>query len=454
MECIRVVVSTGRETGHQRAAITAMAKLRSMGFRGVFDIQCNDKVGAELINSQTGHLYINTTPLVSQQLITMIPELASTPPTPQGTRVVPTLGTVTLSSLPFNYETAKGLTLPPADLVVSAGNDRSSYDTSVFNGKSYIGLQPTDWHMGSNLVVDQDGILTTLPTAQIMRLSSETSSRLPDISSTKPSDVEKRVLKAATSPNVNTQLVYGLYPGQAFNIDLGSLSDTGHLDQEIEMKRIIEAHLELAKKTGKASLLLLPQPPTASFPDPHLHVVSLQEKELDPTLLQPGNVIVAYTGSLQQPIFDYLMLQETNLPPVIEGCNARERCESVGRPFIHGAGMYDSLKQYSVPSGRGQKLHTLASRCLELGDPQNVPALVQYMEGILDPTSPLHTYHQERRAEFLKRPDAMETAFDALGIEYNKHIAAARKASDPSHALSAVQTEPLRKEEEAPSRTA
>ena len=43
-----------------------------------------------------------------------------------------------------------------------------------------------------------------------------------------------------------------------------------------------------------------------------------------------GDVVVAYTGRLQQTVFDHLMLRGTTLPPV-EGCNSRETCESAGR---------------------------------------------------------------------------------------------------------------------------
>lgn len=110
----------------------------------------------------------------------------------------------------------------------------------------------------------------------------------------------------------------------------------------------------------------------------------------------------------------------TTLPPVIEGCNSREACESAGRAFIHGSGKHDHLKQYEVRLGDKQELHAQASLCLEQGDPRYVPQLVQYMEESLTFNPELIAYHEQRRKAFFRRPDACEVALNALGIKYEK----------------------------------
>ena len=125
------------------------------------------------------------------------------------------------------------------------------------------------------------------------------------------------------------------------------------------------------------------------------------------------------------------MLQGTTLPPVIEGCNSRETCESAGRPFIHGSGKHDHLKQYDVRSGDKQELHTKASLCLEQGDSQYVPQLVRYMEESLTSNPELMAYHAQRKEAFFIRPDACEVAFEALGMEYLKPSLAEKKV--PTH---------------------
>ena len=102
------------------------------------------------------------------------------------------------------------------------------------------------------------------------------------------------------------------------------------------------------------------------------------------------------------------MLSGTTLPPVIEGCNSREVCESFGRPYIYGSGKHSPLKQYTVLLSDKQRLQTQASRCLQTGDRACLPELSQYMKESLSQDKTLQTYHQQRQAAFLARPDACE----------------------------------------------
>lgn len=78
-------------------------------------------------------------------------------------------------------------------------------------------------------------------------------------------------------------------------------------------------------------------------------------------------IIMAYTGMLPSNTFNYLMLKKTKLPPVVEGNNARELCESFGRPYLHGGRIYDDFKCYDVHVDylNTQELHCAASRCLK-----------------------------------------------------------------------------------------
>ena len=443
MDLIRVVVNTGRGFGHQRAAITLMQKLREMGFKGTFDIQCNDRLGSNLFNTKTGEKYVNNEPLVRCQLIGMIPGFESSKPNGDGVRIVAGLGAVKISSLPDNYSSMGKLELPEADLAVCAAED-SNYNNEntkakTFNAVSYIGLEPTDWHQGSCFVTDQDGVVTQLPSASIMRLSSVATSQLPDISSIVLSATEQRILNITSGAEINSQLVYGLYPAMHFSAELRVMKETGNLDEAIEMQRIVEANLSLSQKTGKSSILLLPQGVAldAYFirkvkgGNDNIHFVDLTKCDVDMRAYKAGDVIVAYTGHLQQTFFDHLMLKGTTLPPVIEGCNSRETCESAGRSFIHGSGKHDQLKHYDVRSGDKQKLHAQASLCLEKGNLEYVPQLTQYMEeSLASNPSELMTYHQQRKEAFFKRPDACETAFNALGIKYSKPSLAEEKPNN------------------------
>ncbi|KTD72720.1 hypothetical protein [Legionella tucsonensis] len=430
MTLIRVVVNTGRGFGHQRASITLMQKLREMGFKGIFDIQCDDRLGATLMNTKTRKIYRNEEPLVSRQLIGMISRFESANPNREGVRIVTGLGAVKISSLPHDYTSRDNLELPEVDLAVCAAEDKSIQEedkkTKMFNAASYIGLEPTDWHQGSCFVTDQDGIVTELPPASAMRLSSAAASQLPDISSITLSAIEQRIIDITSNTGINSQLVYGLYPEKHYSTESGGIKETGNLDEVTEMQRIVDANLLLSQKTGQPSILLLPQKIAldADFigivkgKNDNIHLVDLTKDDLDIGVFKAGDVVVAHTGLLQQTVFDHLMLQGTTLPPVIEGCNSRESCESFGRPFIHGSGKHDPLKQYEVEAGDKLQLHTKASLCLEQGDPKYVPQLVQYMEESVASNRELMAYHAQRREAFFKRPDACEVAFNALGIKY------------------------------------
>jgi hypothetical protein len=65
-----------------------------------------------------------------------------------------------------------------------------------------------------------------------------------------------------------------------------------------------------------------------------------------------------------------------------------------------------------------QELHSKASLCLQQGDKENSPQLVDYMRRSIEKSSDLMKYNRERREAFLKRPDACEVALSALGIKY------------------------------------
>jgi len=191
----------------------------------------------------------------------------------------------------------------------------------------------------------------------------------------------------------------------------------------------VDANLILSTEANKPSILLLPQKIALSdrlkkemikINSERIHFIDLTQEDFNTAKYKAGDVVVAYTGILQQKIFDHLMLSQTTLPPVIEGCNSRELCESAGRPFIHGSAKHFPLKQYSVGKKNMQEIHSKASLCLQRGDKEHLPQLVDYMRQSIKKSSDLMKYHKQRREKFLKRPDACEVALSALGIKYEE----------------------------------
>ena len=178
--------------------------------------------------------------------------------------------------------------------------------------------------------------------------------------------------------------------------------------------------------TQKSIILFTPQSSILDYIHPsdgifkkNIFFIDLTKNTYNGEQYKQDAIIVAYTGPLQQTVFDYLMLQGTTLPPVIEGCNSVETCESAGKSFIHGSNASTPLQQFDVVSLNMQELHTMASRCLEQGDAKYLPQLVRYMQEHLDTTSELHQYHQQRQEQFMTIPDACEFFFNLLGIKYN-----------------------------------
>lgn len=436
---IRIPVMPGSGSGHQCAALKTMKELRRLGFEGVFDIQCDDRIGQILFDADTGIRYVNHEPIVSRQLISMIPDFKSVKSDSDGIKIVDGFGAVKISSLPSDYRNKSDLVLPEVDLAVCAADDWScphEEKKAKFGALVYIGLQPTDWPLGSCFITYQDGVVTRLPDAFTMRLSSNASYQLPNMDSIKLSYTEDLVVEVVDSDKVNSQLVYGLYPDMIYDVEASSdecddLIESGYLNPVIVMQRIIDAHLTLSQTTGKPSILLLPQKIALNQEfiqeiknyNSAIRFVNMTDiYDMNLRSYKAGQVVIAYIGAIQQPVFDYLLCQGTTLPPIIEGCNSIETCELVGKPYIHGSYKNQSLKQYEVEAIEIQELHTKACRCLEQGDPADVPFLLEYMSRCLEPgDAELKAYHRQRQAAFLQRPNACEVALDVAGIAYGKN---------------------------------
>lgn len=257
LEIVRIIVNTGRGNGHQYAAFALMEELRRLGFRGIFDIQCDDKIGAELDDKYL-QPYINTKPLVSPRLIAMIPELQSSPCNEEGAREVPRLGKVKISS--YVHKSS----LPEVDLTICAADDNYfvgdfSKLPEIYNTKYYISLQPTDWHY-FYFVVNKEAV--TLYNNNLPKMRLPSSSLCKDLSSVTLSPTEQRILNLINNDKINSQLVYGLYSSNHCigNDSEGPLyEDSGHLQESTEVKLVIKANIEISHKTGKPSILLLPQ---------------------------------------------------------------------------------------------------------------------------------------------------------------------------------------------------
>ena len=216
-------------------------------------------------------------------------------------------------------------------------------NAKTFNARSYIGLEPTDWHKGFCFVTDQDGVVTRLFPASTMRLSSLAASQLPDISSVLLSATEQRVLSITSGSEFNSQLVYGLHPAWAFSIETRSVQETANLNEATEMQRIVEANFLLGKKTGKPSLLLLPQKVALNYDfiwevkgeAENVHFIDLTRDDVDMAVYNAGDVVVAYTGAFSKQFLIILYFRGQHYLLLLKGVMLEKHVSQlVGRSFM------------------------------------------------------------------------------------------------------------------------
>lgn len=432
---IRIIIYDGEGFGNQRAALTLMGQLRSLGFNGVFDVWCEDKEGSELLFDKA-YRY-NDEKLVTKRMLQMLPNLKSIQDDLYEDNVY---GQMRLSSLPLDFNTNKDfqLSLKPLDLCISGAEDGNGFlhikqkKANLFNVKLFISLQPTNWTAGGgdSFIVDSFEVVMPLIDQKTSRLSCP---QVLNFSASDLNEKELKIFKCLENPNIHSQLVYGIYDRQ------------GALSPQIQFQRIINAHLALEEKTRKTSVLLVPQKKLYTLLDDFnssqvsvMDVDEMKQGSLD--INEHKKIIILKTDSLSVHYFDYLMGEGTTYPSIVEGCNSVEFCESHGIPFIHGGNKFKKVHLYNfVDDGYEirsryfflfnyvteyvkyqdvQALHLTANQCLEQGDEACEPALVEYLLESLEPSSKLKRYHEARREAFMKRPDAVENALKKIGVAF------------------------------------
>jgi hypothetical protein len=407
VDSIRIIINPGRGMGHQKAAITAMHKLREMGFKGFFDIRYEEETS---FLAQHG-------PIVDRLKI-LIPGYE--PTNIDGPNNVWTnashadLGAINITRLPAvrrGRPISQVYNLPRSDLTISAGGagKLSGIACEAYNTEAFISLQPTDWPEQRYVAFEKMAV-TLL--GDDIRLSAHAETALQEW---KPAtSVESNIQRICEIKSLNTQLVYGLYSPSEDECDSKILSPTG------ECKNLISAHRILQKEEKKPVVLFFPQ---AICQDPNfqnemnfyfkniifLDLTKQTEKDFNFNDLPSDAVVIAYTGNLSHQMFNQLMMNKTTYPPVIEGCNSRNECEANGKPFLHAGSDRFNIYEIDEKYSDQQRTHIEASVCLRSKDAEIMP-LVGYLRGAK--TEPYISYHNQRQKGFLARPDACEVSLN------------------------------------------
>ena len=406
---IRIICESQGGFGHQRAAITLMQRLRELGFKGAFHFCYLEYPEGE---KKTGR--------AAAKLQILIPEFK------EGEVESPTLGIMHIERIyPETYFAGKDI--DRAELCFSAACDTIPAAPDImlarFNTEYFVQLQPTDWQYPSAfryfITKKKEGI-TSLP--KDARLTSSRPNL--EVNGDNLTDKEKRLQQLVGEENYHSQLVYRFYNSKQ--------TRNNRITPSTFLDRLVSAHLELAQNTNKPSILIFPTGPKyqdiikdyvgSGNSDAIYYIDNITEE-----LPEDAKVIIIRTDRLIRPLFDWLLLKGTSLPPVIEGCNARELCESTGRAFIHG--MDEALRYYKMSDYQHDELqetHAAACRVLSDEDCQEPQALLEFLLDIQE----FKSYCNARKEAFLQRPDAVEDALKTLGISYGAREMAWQSATE------------------------
>lgn len=150
---IRVIIHYAPGIGHQTAAITAMKRLRTLGFEGTFDVRYHECEEIEYIHTYNELLNLckenNITRYITGLKLEYLISGYKTKDDEIDTSVEikgSEFGKLTITRLPYKTDDYK---LHPVELTLCAADDNIQNNLNTYllkyNTAHYIALQPTDW---------------------------------------------------------------------------------------------------------------------------------------------------------------------------------------------------------------------------------------------------------------------------------------------------------------------
>ena len=450
---IRIVLDNSVGIGNYKANLNVMQQLRKLGFKGIFDILYHEEMSSlakniicnnELMNGEdvndpiehatlgkiTFHVYKNKLVIPSRYYVVyeeMYPELGK----------------------------ARALGLAKAELCVEISPDNyrarsltderfASSTIKELSCDEYITINPTDWcieNIKNRFVINKEKKLTILP--REIRLSPVANHpQNGDLAQENLSSVEKNLLELLKK-DYDFQVVYrfeAFYSkGSAYYGDIACEGVVNlfevhhHLQQESDDKPLVlimpfvqtlQSKKQIAKSLAKR----------ATMSHKELHFLCLEDHpDISAEIAKrssKGLFIVTTDAPLNQEVFNHL-LKHTNFPPIIEGCNTLEYCKFHGIPHLWMLHKENSMAKYPSDDPefiRLQDLHHKASNCLcaivkgekSKVHPEYFEALLEYTKLFRNKDEKLLKYHEKLAEYHLQRPEALETALETLGIEYER----------------------------------
>ena len=422
---IRIIISGAAGFGNQRASLTLMYKLRLLGFTGIFDIRYIDKYPA--IIELTPYVFKNKkeeevkkidklSGFIGRAISILIPEFSPDTNYDKVNQISFEITTETfgkllitrLPYLPFSFD-LQSYNLPETDVTMCGADDsmpimnkkQANDILHKYNTKNFCSFVPTDWYNGTQfLITNQDKFIKYDDT---YRLSSETLFHYTS------NEYENSIKQLLTNKNCFSQLVYGLNNIEYF------------LPIPQVVNNLLKALIALALKINSEGyiLLLFPQDIFNFIMDTikYFETVSIV-KSLDdfiPEITKPHKIYLLYVGKLRPQFFDDLMVNLTTLPPVIEGCNSIETCETNARLYLHSSKVGYKIKNYGqIRYSNALVLHKKACLPLENNIQDNIIDTVNFLLDFLN--NKLLDYAKQRQTDHLARPDIIVKTLNEIMI--------------------------------------
>lgn len=359
---IRIALHGGEGFGHQAAGMTLMHRLRELGYLGRFHIlvpfwpQSEDRTGKNIAQLIPGYNPYN----MSTQEI----------------------GPYTIDRYDI---TQNVLDLLPVHLTISPADDFDLIADRAcisFNSACYLSMQPTGWRHPKVWYAD---VLTQEKerVAENTVFFSEKEAMIPGSLLPKQLSLFFQKVTFLKEQGCLTQSLYGFNVEKQKNPEGRGFINTGWMNSESQLIRLIEGAAEAQKGLNKPIILLFHSPEAllSSRFKSSLHlglsgkkIIFLNGLDADPrdtAMPYDANTIVIWlTGPVPSDVFRQLMF-DSDLPPVVEGANTTGFLEA-NRGYLHGGRARDDFwgipDEYFIKHGVDldlRKKHMAANRSIE-----------------------------------------------------------------------------------------
>jgi hypothetical protein len=417
------MVNGGAGLGHQASSVTAIGRLRELGYDGTIQV-------------------VYDTKYIGDNLAILMPEFSSSEIRDRNKIIFQKVRRIDdCPELPF------------APLVITGAHDESEdlqgLANAKYNGGIYINLQPTDrqdlprWLEG---LADEKPVPLAKDAALVcfeqpdshhndeIEEKYRTDPRLSSLGKFMESVIDRHEL----DHDIEFQSIYGLYGADAYPPVKDPISGemVRRFVDPVDELKALTAGLSKAQEEFKKPVVLLVH--SKLDDETYARLIEHTQEQLTagerqgrvilarnavhaqtflaPGKLDPHDILICRADSLPKISFEALLLA-SSLPPVAESSNTTDLLEANQKPFIHGGTPNRTIPlipdKFFVEQGvdpKLQKLHIKACNALEKGldDAEHSDTLAKFYLDCMK--GAMADYFQARLVYFKEKEDLMGTA--------------------------------------------